>query len=910
MTSQKSIWSMRRAYIIIGLLMPLMAAAQAALSPLQGMADRLSRFGKAIPQEKVYVHMDNTCYFLGDTIWFAAYTRRTDTDRPSGISRVLYAELWNHDGFLVERKLVEMRNGRGHGFFALSDSLYSGYFELRAYTRWQLNWGQTEHRHSPQSEYWFYNKTMAREFFCDYEKLYSRVFPVYEKPDEVGLSFRDMTMRPLRRSMKEVPQEHRPCLALFPEGGQLVAGVPCRVAFEAATSEGEVCEGEVKLMRGKEVVATSRTENRGRGSFVFTPVKGVGYRALLNDSVSQELQPVLADGASLQVHQDTASAQWLFDIAATGMTARQPLGVTVMHEGRLTFFQEINAGTPVRLRYDTAVAGVHQVTVFDSIGHVYADRLFFVTNPELRQPTLTFSGLKAQYQPYEQVDLNIQAAMLPQQDSMQTCLSLAVRDAALADNTYDSGGILAEMLLASEIKGFVPHPEFFFEKDDEVHRRALDLLMLTQGWRRFSWHDMAVAGAWDITHPAEYTQKVTGTVNRYHADISSFDSNHDKVLTEHEAFMPEGEDSPREESLGRSYGDKPYGYWDKNGLQKEVRVHAEFVNLENPADFIVGDAETSDGQFQIDLPRLNGACVFFLDASDTTLWKKNQPHKWVQMDLTDEYSRSPSFPEFFVRLKFPYPRWVKPYSFYQTHLSAQTSPSAQAGTGNDLFRDETSLKEVTVHAHRVGKRRIDYSKPAYVLDAYEALNLAMDAGLIDYSFSAQEIATKVALTLLGDMGMERRYRVKTSFNSRPGINTGPLDQRRQNLLTYIDKMYIYTDYSPRREGDIRFEGSDQPDVTVDLRPLDDGGQRVTYVNRRYILPGFAYEEDFYHPDYHRSPPAPETLDYRRTLYWNPALPLDANGRAHVSFFTGTRAAVLQVEGAGQTAQGHLLYTNP
>ena len=56
---------------------------------IEGWADRLARFGKAIPQEKVFVHLDNTCYFLGDTIWYAAYTRRTDKDMPSGISRIL-----------------------------------------------------------------------------------------------------------------------------------------------------------------------------------------------------------------------------------------------------------------------------------------------------------------------------------------------------------------------------------------------------------------------------------------------------------------------------------------------------------------------------------------------------------------------------------------------------------------------------------------------------------------------------------------------------------------------------------------------------------------------------------------------------------------------------------------------------
>ena len=48
-----------------------LAFAQTTSEPttLEGWADRLGRFGKSIPQEQVFVHMDNTCYFLGGTRW-------------------------------------------------------------------------------------------------------------------------------------------------------------------------------------------------------------------------------------------------------------------------------------------------------------------------------------------------------------------------------------------------------------------------------------------------------------------------------------------------------------------------------------------------------------------------------------------------------------------------------------------------------------------------------------------------------------------------------------------------------------------------------------------------------------------------------------------------------------------------
>ena len=983
------------------------AAYQASLPPLARLADRLTRFGRALPQEKVFVHMDNSCYFLGDTIWFAAYTRRAGFDTPSGISRVLYAELWNHDGYLVERKLVEMKAGRGSGFFALPDTLYSGYFELRAYTRWQLNWGQTEHYHVPYTEYWFYNKAMAKDFLRDYEKLYSRVFPVYDKPKEAGEFYRDMTLRPLRRYFKSAPKAPELRLSLFPEGGDLVAGVPCRVAFEAATSEGEVREGKLCLKtkdsrlkikddRDEEVDFVA-TENRGRSTFTFTPEEGRKYEIVFTSTdgttVSETIKDVKPEGVAVQVRRDSLNT-WLFGIHAAGEAACQPLGVTIMHEGQLEYFQETTIMPSVENRvgsytfsiHDSLLhVGVNQVTVFDSLGHVHADRLFFVTKPEQTRPTLSITGVKDQYQPYEEINLEINDERLNGED--ERLISLSVRDIKTSDNTFDSGNIMTEMLLSSEIKGFVPQPEYFFEADDDEHRRALDLLMLTQGWRRFSWREMAVKGAFELTHPAEHTQIVTGTVNNYHASTYGFEPNLDIVNNEHANFLMGIDSSGVSTTSGiqdshaltiqdldpqarhsngsnNSIANPSYGwnmnplnrntpdflsasstsspfmqqsqwrnndynvlnyrttdtyrhnqrmqtskvsqrYLEEGNLRKEVRIHAEFASLYDEKDFITGETETRHGRFQIDLPRFDGQCVFFLSASDTTKWRKGEPHLWVQVDPINEFTRTPSFPEFYVRLNYHYPRWVKPYTYYQVHnapLRDSTFLPSQLTTDGVRM-----LEQVTVRARHGGLRRIDYSKPAYVIDALEALNLAMDAGLIDYTFSPYEVGEKAARALISDMGMNRNYEINTSEDSQPGLFRGPLEQIRYNRLPFIDKFYIYTDYSPRREGDERYEQDNQPTVRVDIRRIPDGGQRVTYINRRYILHGFAFREDFYNPDYRRTPPTADTHDYRRTLYWNPALQLDANGHAQVRCYNGSRPASITTDAAGQTANGTLLF---
>ena len=243
------------------------AQSETENATLQSFADRLEKFGQKVPQEQIFIHTDNTCYFLGDTLYFKAYVHRSDTGAPSNLSGLLYAELLNQDGYLVERQLIELKEGQGHGSFCLADTLYGGFYELRAYTRWQLNWGSYIHPHTDFAERFFFNKRMAEQYYRDYEKLYSRVFPVYDKPVKPGEYEHEMTLRPLRRHFKADNKPLDAVLTLYPEGGSLVAGAPCRVAFEANDEEGKHLEGAVVLKDadGKKV-AEGKTEQRGRGT--------------------------------------------------------------------------------------------------------------------------------------------------------------------------------------------------------------------------------------------------------------------------------------------------------------------------------------------------------------------------------------------------------------------------------------------------------------------------------------------------------------------------------------------------------------------------------------------------------------------------------------------------------------------
>ena len=923
---------MKKTFLLL-LLLPILCMAQE--KGLNEYVQRLEAFGRTIPQEKVFVHMDNTCYFQGDTIWFTAYTRQTNTDKPSEVSGVLYVELLNHDGYLVERKLIEMNEGRGHGFFALNNVIqYSGFYELRAYTRWQLNWGEHEHKHYESAAYLFRDEQREREYYRDYDKLYSRVFPVYDKPQVPGDLTRDMTMRVLRREFKKDKEAVTPRLRFYPEGGRLVAGVPCRVAFEATMSDGEELEGTLSLGDIK-----AGTINRGRGLFTFVPQAGQTQEAVFSrkgePSFSIRLPQVDQTGVAIKLN--LVGDEWQVALHKTADLPAENLALNLMHEGRMMdwrkFTELVNDGKEFRYAVNDSLlleAGVYQFTVFDTQGRVYADRLFFVRKASLEAPSLTVSGLKDRYARYEKVTLGVKGGV------KDAPFSLAVRDTKGTDPIFDNGNIMTEMLLSSEIKGFVPNPGWFFEKDDQEHRQALDLLMMTQGWRRFRWRHMAVRGTWELTQPDEKQPILVGYVDYNPNRITP-----DKELTS--ALDGKGEGRLRD---ARHF----YGYAEKK-LTESMRIHAELFH-DASESYAESEEHLVGNTFRLPIPKFYGESSLFLSVADTAKWvKKNgkeRLHSWVQLAdygamISSSTRRKLGIGEADYRayITWPYPRFVQPFGFYQTHLLPRQDEDSISFPGELLADRSTLMRNVTVKARRRSRlKRFDSAYPVMMLDGYEVWNAIEDAGIpiVDYRTMRKELvyaffnnygapeATDGKKEDRIEIGFPRRafeagkiprdsiYHPKyleavrqeedTSPGERWEVTGNPLADADPRIT--IDRYVIYSDYQPRLEGSARYRGADRPETRIIPFPFYGDTIRAVYRDRYYNLPGFAYPAEFYSPDYSRQTP-PEPTDYRRTLYWNPDLRLDKNGEATVTFYNNSRQTTLSIEAEGQAADGTLLW---
>lgn len=904
-------------YVLVCTVWNISAQSHKDIAPVDSLAARVERFGTGLPQEKVYLHIDNTCYFVGDTIWYKAYVTRSDKGWLTDLSKIMYVELLTPDGYLVERQQLKMEDGTAHGTFTLTDSLYAGYYELRAYTRWMLNFGRHEHPHSKYTENMFYNKQMAKDFFRDYDKLYSRVFPVFDHPKETGRYAKDMTLRPMRRYYKARKGKPEIDLRFYPEGGHLIEGTDGHVAFEINDEEGKHLDAELSIIDsdGKEVART-RTLNRGRGVFTLTDMKPDDkYKARLHYQdydYEVKLPEVEKEGYALHVERKDSVLRMIIQ----GSTeSKEELGIQIQCNGVSKAFRKLS---PADMRKDTVdifwaslPTGVNQITVFNGEGRIYADRLFFVNHHDYDQPLINIEGIKQEYTPFELIELRMK--LLRHHDAD---VSLAIRDHATDETTYDNGTMLTEMLLASEIKGFVENPGWYFEADDSLHRHALDLLMMVQGWRRHDWRMMAGLEHTQFEFLPEKIQTLSGSVHQTYSLLEETDYGdfvYIPLIADTTPIYTTAPDYRKQSIMEKKVVDPAmakvltlqdlYGPLIKK-MKKEVNVSASFIQDRDIVDVF---QTTQKGKFYMPSAVVNDNYILFLSASDSTKSEKYK-RRIKRKGFMDEQA----YPEFYVKLDPFFPVFPKPYSYYQDATFEDKIPLDTSFT--DAFTGR-ELNTVTVRSKRGGLRKLDSSKPALVVDAYEAFNLAADYGLNGGMHDWRTFSRQVATAFFGDMGMDRHFYLQERYDgkvldfkpehrrqSEVSMSMSNVQMGKYRRLRHLNKLYIYTDYVPREQGSWKYSQTHQPDVVIDYRLLPNDGVRPSYRDRRYAAKGFSLYTEFYSPDYSKKP-LPDAKDYRRTLYWTPKVIFDDKGEAVIHLYNNSKKTVIAVEAEGITPDG-------
>ncbi len=472
----------------------LAATSGEARMRMKGFVEEAMAFTERMPREKVFVHLDNTSYFKGDKIWFQAYVVDGFSNGPTQLSKTLYVELLNPGGKVVGRQTLRIEDGRARGSMSIGHlPFYSGFYEVRAYTKYMTNFGN--------------------------ECAFSRVIPVFDSPRREGdYTDRRIMSDKLARSRFESPRpasrlSGKMSVRFYPEGGHLAAGLTQKVAFELTGKGGIPLDGRGVVVDDNGLqVATLSVEHEGRGVFEICPVEGRKYKAEITassgDTRTFSLPQAEAGQIALSVDNVTQPDTIGVSIRRVSDGTRRSMGVAVTVRGVIWSYAMTDVDSVAHLKFAASdmPTGVSVITLFDTEGRTIADRMVFVNNGGYG--LIEIAEQRNEETPNSRITIDVTALT---QDSIPASLPLSVSVVDGDNAVARGGGMLAELLLMSEVKGYIRNPEQYFAKDGEA-KRALDLLLMVQGWRCFSWEHMAGVRPVDRVFLPEQGIDVSGKV--------------------------------------------------------------------------------------------------------------------------------------------------------------------------------------------------------------------------------------------------------------------------------------------------------------------------------------------------------------------------------------------------------------
>lgn len=864
----------KRTLLAIACLLAGIAPIAAQPTPFQALLSYVQnayQFSQICPQEKAFLHFDNTAYFQGDIIWFTAYVVNASTHTPAP-SKVLYVELLSPNGVVLKQLKLKLENGQASGSLPLVDvsteearalrgvtALPSGFYEVRAYTRTMLNF--------------------------DDAGVFSRVFPVYEQPQKEG-DYSNPTMRqwdnPYDIQRPKSEKEKALSVTFYPEGGHLVMGIPNRIAFKAmdANGLGVDISGELKSDEGQAPIALT-TLHDGMGQFTLTPTKKHHTAEFTYEGkqYSFRLPEPTANGYALMAD-NLRPEQLRGRLTGYAGCPDELLGLMLVSRGMVTYFDTLSirsGGAAFVIPKERLATGIHQLTLFNAEGRIFAQRNLFINNG-IAAGEIAITASTSRLEPFAPVKLGIQTTA-SDGTPLPATISLAVRDqqnlgTAYADNLYTN------MLLSSELKGYIHQPEYYFESDDAAHIRALDLLMMVQGWSRYNWAQMARVEPFYIKHYVEDGLVIDGYVLARLRDKPIEGATVKMTL-----YSPDR--SQKQETTVISDANGSFGF-----------TVEEFYDKWDM--FLSVTKEGKDLDCRLRLDRASRPTVRAYTANDTHLPK----HATMVDSLAQDFSKDPFLqadPDSIFLLDNVDVYGRRKYIDYLTFKAYNTEEDTEfhLDQGKYTYTVRDYLKE---KGYNIDDSRYTGVVPETLTTRDQTLAWSLEQCPINnrrvlwYLHNDDSKWMKASYTPGFDIDMQD---VKSII-----IYDSPFEFMYHPIVKEALSPDIIDSLNQNKQlEDMMFSrGLYVIDITMypkGMRHASTKGKRQT------TFRGYTMTSEFYAPEYPDGPIKGD-VDYRRTLYWNPALTTNTEGKAEVTFYNNSYTKHIKISAEGITPQGVLL----
>lgn len=816
-------------------------------------AEMAANFAERFPQEKVYLHFDNTGYYHGDNIWFKAYVVNPDGNTPTKLSSTLYVELLNPGGEIIDRKVLRIKDGQAHGDFLLNRiPFYSGFYEVRAYTKYMRNF--------------------------DDGIVFSRILPVFDTPKTEGdFASKEMTKygrgkftytRPKPQSGKKLN------LKFFPEGGKLIRGLESNIAFEATDKHGHpiYISGIITNENG-DSLASLKTVHEGKGSFKLIPNGKEMKASVMCDGKTHyfKLPQPIDSGYVMTVDNITKPDSLILKIDRNFGANRDTLGIAIINYGTLrnsyVISSDFQKPAVIPIEKSLLSPGISQILLFDKTGNAICDRLIFnhTALPSLEVKT-EFD--KERYAPYQEVNLAINLTT-PDGAPVTSPFSLSIRDGE--EEVQWNRNILTDLMLMSEIKEYVSNPLYYFESSDSTHRADMDLLLMVQGWRRYPWEMLTQSGSFTPKYKAETNGiDVAGRV-------TSLTKNKPKPDVEVAAFLIHrnedritnagASDVFTTDSLGRFFFTADVdGEWNmilsakEKGKKKDYLISIDRKFSPKPGAYLYTDMEISTVSATV--PPTNDSIPDELQSDDMGI-HLHEILKAIDDSLASAGVKKANI-EHLGEVVVKGKKHTKEQDIYQARSKSIAYYDVKSGL--DDIRDEGE----------------------YIGDDIHKFLRSMNSNFSPtISSEGEEYLLYKGRMPLFVINYTPTYRTKIQYDKYKlirleAIKSIYITENLTQMHKYADPLISIFDIDKLYGCAVFIETYPDGEIPVDA------GKGV----RKTRLDGYCTPDEFYSPDYSILEPEP---DYRRTLYWNPNVIPDSEGNATVHFYNNSRCVYPKID---------------
>jgi hypothetical protein len=789
------------------LLAPFFAVSQTVPEKIVAALDSFSFIQ---PQEKLYVQTDRDTYLSGDPVWFKALA--TLQEKPTVLSKILYVELVSEDGKLADKKMLKLINGSAHGGIDTKPSYPGGNYLIRAYTLWMLN------------------------------------FPEFVFEKKITLINAVAAKNPIKKKAVE----ESIAVAFYPEGGRLISSLKSTVAFKATDqfNNPAVIKGYVVNSKNENIAAIEVMHN-GMGKFEFTPKDGEIYKAeitLANGKQKTVLLPgVREEGVVITV--DNSSLSKTFVLVSKSSTNSHlynnlilvaQINYQVAYMGKLNIDEGLDAAA---INKKNLPPGIMQITVLTEDGKPLAERIVFVANYDSSKSLISNNIINTQKRAKNSISID----MAPYKNMNA---AIAITNAEAGNNSATEN-ILSSFLLSADIKGTVNNPVQYFKDKAAGTLNNLDLVMLTNGWRRFKLEDIMANKFPMLNYPFETGITITGKV---------LESNGKSILKAGKVnLIINGEDSTKIISQATTNSASAFVI-DNIDYKKEATVFYQGANLNNQ-EAIVAVKFAPSFFDTLNLPAAGINDIFFSSRLVSTPGYYNQ---MILKKQSLDSGKVKTLGEVVVKSK----KLSVADSLNQQYASDiffesdQTIPVDAAINNGDIWQFlQRTVPGLSIIRSDTGTQ-VNFTR-------YQGIDYFSENGAGGVQFFLNEIAVSadvVESLYSEDIGLVKIYKGNTAITL--GANRGAIA--------------LYT-VKGRSTRDWRKKGFDF------FKKL-----------------GYAASREFNPIDYSIIKPASKFTDLRTTIYWNPNIGIK-DGKALIEFYNDDVCKKFKVVIEGIDADGKLLH---